>query len=50
MIIGEGGEARDLANCVEILQSLMPGKAVMEVEFAGCKAVAKCWSAEFQES
>lgn len=49
MIIGDDGEARDSANCVEILQSLMPGKVVMEVEFAGRKAVAKCWSAEFQE-
>lgn len=48
-MIGERGEAKAFATCVHIINSLTPGKAVMEVEFAGRKAVAKCWSAELQE-
>lgn len=50
IMIGQGGEAKAFATCVNILDSLTPGKAIMEVNFAGHKAVAKYWSEEFQES
>lgn len=49
IVIGEFGEVKAFATCVRVINSLTPGKAIMEVEFAGCKAVAKCWSAELQE-
>lgn len=49
IMIGQNGEARAVVTCVNILHSLTPGKAIMEVDFAGRKAVAKYWPAEFQE-
>lgn len=48
-MIGQNGEARAVVTCVNILHSLTPRKAVMEVDFAGRKAVAKYWPAEFKE-
>lgn len=49
IMIGQNGEARAFVTCVNIFHSLMPGKAIMEVNFAGRKAVAKCWSADLHE-